>query len=88
MIWKIKFEDKALKQLRKLDNNSQNIILKYLRSRIGTPENPKRFGKALIGDMKGLWRYRVDNYRIICRLEEDILTVLVVKIGHRRNIYD
>lgn len=87
MTWTVEFEDKALKQLRKLDQNTQAKIIKYLRSRIATEEDPKRFGKALTGGLKGLWRYRVDDYRIICNIQTGELTVLVVKVGNRRDVY-
>ena len=87
MIWKVKFKDEAVKQLRKLNPNIQDRITNYLRTRIATEEDPRRFGKALTGDLKGLWRYRVDDYRIVCLIDNDILTVLILKIGHRRNIY-
>ncbi len=87
MIWKVTFKDEAVKQLRKLNPNIQDRITDYLRTRIATEEDPRRFGKALTGDLKGLWRYRVDDYRIVCLIDNDILTVLIVKIGHRRNIY-
>lgn len=87
MTWQVDFDDKALKELRKLSDTAQNKTLKYLRSRIATEEDPRRFGKALVGSMKGLWKYRVDDYRIVCRIEEDHLTVLIVKVGQRRNIY-
>ena len=87
MIWKVTFKDEAVKQLRKLNPNIQDRITDYLRTRIATEEDPRRFGKALTGDLKGLWRYRVDDYRIVCLIDNDILTVLIVKIGHRRYIY-
>ena len=87
MTWKVTFKDEALKQLRKLNPNVQQRITNYLKTRIATDEDPRRFGKALTGDLKGLWRYRVDDYRIVCLLENQTLTVLVVKIGHRSKIY-
>ncbi len=87
MIWKVTFKDEAVKQLRKLNPNIQDRITNYLRTRIATEEDPRRFGKALTGDLKGLWRYCVDDYRIVCLIDNDILTVLIIKIGHRRNIY-
>ncbi len=87
MTGKVTFKDEALKQLRKLNPNVQQRITNYLKTRIATDEDPRRFGKALTGDLKGLWRYCVDEYRIVCLLENQTLTVLVVKIGHRSKIY-
>jgi mRNA interferase RelE/StbE len=60
----------------------------FLRDRIATTENPRRFGKPLRGGLKSLWRYRVGDYRLICDIRDETLVVLVVRAGHRRNIYD
>lgn len=87
MIWKIEWHEDARKELRKLDKQLQRDILKYLRTRISTKDDPKRFGKPLSYDKYGLWRYRVQNARIICRIEEDALIVLVVKVGLRKDVY-
>ncbi len=87
MIWKVEWHDDARKELRKLDKQLQQQILRYLRERIATGEDPRRFGKPLSYDMYGLWRYRVQNARIICKLFEEELLVLVVRVGHRKNIY-
>ena len=72
----------------KLDRQAQLGIFRYLKSRIATPDNPRRFGKALTGGLAGLWRYRVRDYRILCRLEKKVLIVVVVAVGHRSIVYD
>jgi mRNA interferase RelE/StbE len=64
------------------------LILRYLRQRIATEEDPRRFGKALTGDLAGLWRYRIGDHRLIAAFEEDRLTVVVPRLGHRRKVYD
>lgn len=58
-----------------------------MKRRIGTSENPRRFGKALTGDLKGYWRYRVDDYRVICAIVDQEITVYVISIGNRRDVY-
>lgn len=58
-----------------------------LRERIAGSRDPRRFGQALIGDRKGLWRYRVGDYRIVAAIEDDRLVVMVVTVGHRREVY-
>ncbi len=88
MTWKIKWSNDARKQLRKLDKKLQQNILNYLGSRITNAKHPHEFGKPLRHDKYGLWRYRVQNARIICHVYENELSVLVVSVGHRRNIYD
>ncbi len=84
----VEFDERARKELRKLDKVLQKRILQYLRERIARNEDPRRFGKPLSYDKYGLWRYRVQDICIICRIEEDELIVLVVAIGHRKVIYD
>ncbi len=88
MTWVVEFDDAATKELRKLDRQAQQEILRYFRERIATNEDPRRFGKPLSHDLTGLWRYRVRNYRMICNIEDDKLTVLVVRAGHRKHIYE
>ena len=87
MTWKVEFDDAAAKELRKLDRQAQKEILHYLRSRIATNDDPRRFGKPLAKDFAGLWRYRIRNYRIICNIEDEKLVVLVLRTGHRKVIY-
>lgn len=88
MTWTVEFDDAAAKELRKLDRQAQQEILRYLRERIATDEDPRRFGKPLSRDLAGLWRYRVRTYRMICYIEDDKLVVLVLRVGHRKNIYE
>ena len=86
-MWQVIYDDVAKKQLAKLDRQVQSDILRYMRERIATDEDPRRFGKALHSDMKGLWRYRVHDYRVICRIEDGRMVVLVITIGHRKEVY-
>ena len=88
MRWAYSFEERALKELKKLGAQAQREILAYLDERIATEEDPSRFGKALHGDLAGLWRYRIGDYRLICSLREGEMRVLVLKVGHRRDVYD
>jgi mRNA interferase RelE/StbE len=86
--WKIKFDIKAEKQFNKLDKHSQKQLQNYLNEKVLTLSHPKQSGKALSSKKKGLWRYRVDKFRIICKLEEDKLVVLIVKIAKRDVVYE
>ena len=87
MAWRIELDAGAVKELKNLGKAESGSVLRYLENRIATEEDPRRFGKALTGDKSGLWRYRVSDYRIICRIEDDRLIVLVVRVGHRRDVY-
>jgi mRNA interferase RelE/StbE len=87
MNWEFEITPSAEKQILKLGHTARADITRYLSQRIATPENPRRFGKALTGDLKGYWRYRVGDYRILCQIQEERVVVLVIAIGHRREIY-
>jgi mRNA interferase RelE/StbE len=86
--WRVEFDRDAARDLRKLGATAQSEILAYLRRRIATTDNPRRFGRPLAGELKGLWRYRVSDYRIVAKIEDDLFIVLVVTVGHRREVYD
>jgi mRNA interferase RelE/StbE len=86
--WTIKFDTKAEKLFYKLPINIQESVLDYLYNRILTLEHPKLSGKALSANKKGYWRYRVDKFRIICKLKEEVLIILIVKIAKRDVVYD
>ncbi|EKD75484.1 MAG: Addiction module toxin, RelE/StbE family [uncultured bacterium] len=88
MTWTVEWDDRARKEFRKLDKQLQKNILKYLRKRIAADSDPRRFGKPLSYDKHGLWRYRVQNARIICRIEDNELIVLVIKVGYQKEIYN
>lgn len=88
MTWSIELDDAAAKELRKLDKQAQRDILKYFRERIATDEDPRRFGKPLSRSLAGLWRYRVRDYRLVCNIEDDRLVVLVLRVGHRKDVYE
>ena len=88
MPWKINFSLKADKQLSKLDHEKRMQIRNYLRHNILKLNHPKQLGKSLSNDLRGLWRYRVDKFRIICDIQDNTLTILVISIGLRDDIYN
>ena len=87
MSWVYRFDDRALKDLKKLDRPIQREIIDYLDKRIAGPSDPRRFGKALKAELAGLWRYRLGDCRIICQIQDGLWVVLVVAVGHRKEIY-
>ncbi len=87
MGWRVRFRAEADAQFVRLDKAVQRRIIKFLETRIATAENPRRVGAALTGDLKTLWKYRVGDYRLVCNIEDATLTVLVIKVGHRRKVY-
>jgi mRNA interferase RelE/StbE len=85
--WVYSFSDRALKQLRKLDLHTQREIVRYCEKRIAGTVDPRGFGHALTGTFRGLWRYRIGDYRLICELKDRELVVLVLTLGHRSDVY-
>jgi len=83
----VEFTETANKQFSKLDKFTQRQLAKFINENLKDTENPRRLGKALKGEYKGLWRYDTGKYRLICNIEDKILRILVVKVGHRREVY-
>jgi mRNA interferase RelE/StbE len=85
--WQVEVSRTAEKQIQKLDRTAQERILDFLRERVLGSQNPRLLGKPLHGDKKSLWRYRVADYRLICDIREKRITVLVLRVGHRKEVY-
>jgi len=86
--WKIKVEEEVKKQLKKFDFDTRKLIQGYINAQILSNNNPRDKGKALTGKWKGKWRYRIQKYRIICSIKDDIFTILILKIAKRDVIYE
>lgn len=87
MAWTVKLSDDAKRDLQKLDKPLQKRIASFLLDRLQTTDNPRLIGKALQGKLSALWRYRVGDFRLLCRIEDSELIILVIEIGHRKEIY-
>ena len=85
-LWKIELSPKADKELLSLDKISRERIRKYL-NELKIIHNPRLRGEPLTGNLSEFWKYRVGDYRLICKIQDDKLLVLVIKIGHRKEIY-
>jgi mRNA interferase RelE/StbE len=85
--WRIEITRTATRQITKLDQQGQKAILKFLGERLATAENPRQWGTALQGDKRGPWRYRVGDYRLICDIQDEKVTVLILELGHRKDVY-
>lgn len=88
MAWKISYSDTALRQLKKLDKGIAREILDYLEHKIAVLEDPTSAGKGLTGKLATYWRYRVRDMRVICHIDRGEVTVLVLQVGYRKDIYD
>jgi mRNA interferase RelE/StbE len=80
--------EKIKEQLRKLDKTTAKRLVSFLREVVADSAGPRTRGKPLAGPLRGLWRYRVGDYRVICELIDERLVVLVVRLGHRSRIYN
>jgi mRNA interferase RelE/StbE len=88
VIWTIEYDVLVQKEMRKIDPQTRQRIRAFLQERVAALDNPRQTGAALQGSELGsFWRYRVGDYRIICDIQDHKLVVLVVEIGHRREIY-
>lgn len=87
MTWKIKFNPHAQKELAALDKSTQKKIIRFLEKRVLAIDDPRLLGASLRGELKGLWKYRVGDYRLICRIYDTVLELLVLRVGHRKNVY-
>ena len=87
MAWKIEFVPAAAKELKKLGETEAARIIATLETRIAVLDDPRSLGTALTGELGGLWRWRIGDYRVIARIEDERITILVVRIAHRREVY-
>lgn len=86
MAWRVEIDKDVQRSMRKLDKQVAKSDHGEAEE-VSQLEDPRSTGKALVGNMAGLWRYRVGDYRIICDIEDEVLVVLVVDVAHRREVY-
>ena len=88
MIYRVEFTQKALKELKKIDRHTAALILGWIRKNLEGCENPSLHGKGLTANRSGEWRYRVGDYRLLAKIDDNKITILIVSVGHRRNVYE
>ncbi len=87
MKYTITFEKKADKQLGKIDKTQQRIIVNWIIKNLEDTDDPRRFGKVLKDNFANYWRYRVGDYRIIAEINDKDIKIIIIEIGHRKEIY-
>ncbi|HLW82274.1 MAG TPA: type II toxin-antitoxin system RelE/ParE family toxin [Candidatus Acidoferrales bacterium] len=88
MAWSVELAESAARELGKLDLRHRKAILKSLNERLAKLDNPRSIGKALHGSKLGeFWKYRVGDYRLISKIEDNRLIVLALRLGHRKEVY-
>lgn len=85
--WTLQFTPAAAKELKKLGREPAARILKTLETRIATLDDPRDLGKPLVGDWTGYWRWRMGDYRVIAKIEDKRVVIVVVRVAHRREVY-
>ena len=88
MKYKVIFTDRAKKELKKMDKYISALIIGWIEKNLEGCSNPRLYGKGLVGNKSGQWRYRIGDYRIICEINEEEIIILVLEVGHRKQIYE
>lgn len=86
-MYKVQFSKQAAKDLQKLDINISSMLIGWISKNLDNTEDARLYGKSLKGRLSSFWRYRIGDYRILALIEDDKLIILVVKIGHRKEVY-
>jgi mRNA interferase RelE/StbE len=87
-MYRVLFTDKARKALVKMDKHTASFIIAWIRKNLEGCDDPRRHGKALSASQSGMWRYRIGDYRLITEISDKTVTVLLLNVGHRKDIYD
>ena len=88
MKYKVVLTEKAKKQLKKLDIHEASLIVGWIYKNLEGTSNPRLHGKGLSANRAGEWRYRIGDYRLICEIQDSTITILVLEVGHRKDVYD
>ena len=87
MSWRVEFTSGALRQLKKLDPFVRRTLIAWVQKNLEGCADARAHGKSLVDDKSGLWRYRIGDYRLLCRLDDGRLVIETIKVGHRREVY-
>lgn len=88
MKYSVEITPRFEKELNKLEKYTKTIIIKWINKYLEGSSNPRKMGKALQGKLKGLWRYRIGSYRIICEINDEKLIIIALTVGDRKNVYN
>ena len=87
-MYKVKFTQRTIKDLKKLDKQTAALILGWVRKNLEGCEDPRQHGKGLTANRSGEWRYRVGGYRLLAEIKDNVVTILILNVGHRRDVYE
>lgn len=83
----VRYEKGAQKALKKMDKHQARLILSWISKHLEGTDSPRIHGKGLVGNKSGQWRYRIGDYRLIANIDDETITILVLEIGHRKDVY-
>ena len=83
----VEFTKEALRQLKKLDQYTAMMIVAWVRKNLEGCENPRQHGEGLTANHSGQWRYHVGDYRLIAEIQDSRIVILILNVGHRRDVY-
>src|SRR3989344_3966041 len=86
--WTIVLTESSIKEINKMGKSENERIQRFLYEKLLGSDDPRIFGKKLTGPLHQFWSYRVGDYRIISKIKDDVLTIIVVRVGHRKDVYE
>ena len=86
--YSVEYTEQARKALKKMDRQASKLITAWIERKLINCKNPRLYGKSLTGNRSGQWRYRVGKYRLLADIQDDRIVILIIEIGHRKDIYD
>jgi mRNA interferase RelE/StbE len=87
LAYNVEYGKEAQKILKKMDKANSQRIVKWIGERVNGCDNPRLWGEVLLGEFSGLWKYRIGNFRLICKIDDYKLVVIVIELGHRKDGY-
>ena len=87
-MYKVQYSKLALKKLQKLDRSISSAIVSWIDKNLDNCENPRLKGRTLKGNLAPFWRYRIGDYRILVEIKDQVLVIIIITIGHRKEVYN
>ena len=87
MKYSVEYATQAVRELRKMDRPIQKILLAWIEKNLVDCDDPRSYGRALTANHKGIWRYRIGEYRVLAEIDDGRIVILLLHIGHRKEVY-
>ena len=86
-MYSVDYTEQAINELKIIDSHTRKLILAWIRKNLEGSIDPRQYGKGLTANRSGQWQYRIGDYRIIAEIEDEKITILILTVGHRSDIY-